>query len=159
KVTLILAAALAIAATLSRQSASLRHWVLSVGIACAVAVPFLISIAPSWHTPPLMRPQPVQPVASVAHVVDASDRQSAGAPAASGTGAAVSDAARFDPVQWAIAIWVVGTTAGTAFLLAGLLRLSWIRSRAQHMPEGMWRTTAQEVAGALGIRRRITLLH
>src|SRR5262245_32371950 len=159
KVTLILGAALAIAATLRRQSASLRHWVLSVGIVCAAATPLLIPIAPSWQTPPwfvTQKPQQPAPVAVAAPLVesptaiDASAAPTAAPPTSVGS--------RFSPLQWAMAIWSVGATGGVLFLIAGLLRLSWIRSRARRMPDGTWTTAARQVAGAFGIRRSITLL-
>jgi beta-lactamase regulating signal transducer with metallopeptidase domain len=158
KVTLILAAALAVAATLRRQSASLRHWVLSVGIASAAATPLLIPIAPSWQAPPLFTLQNPQPPASLAVAARVDERPTAIDVAAPTSAPPPSVGSRFSPLRWAMAIWIVGATAGTVFLIAGLLRLSWIRSRARRMPDGIWTTAARQVAGVFGIRRSITLL-
>jgi beta-lactamase regulating signal transducer with metallopeptidase domain len=158
KVTLILAAALAIAATLRRQSASLRHWVLSLGIACAAATPLLIPIAPSWQTPPLFTPQTPQPAASPAVAAQTGERPKAIGASAPTTAPTTSVGSRFSALQWVLAIWIVGATGGAIFLAAGLLRLSWIRSRTRRVPEGIWTTAAQQVAGLFGIRRSITLL-
>jgi beta-lactamase regulating signal transducer with metallopeptidase domain len=160
KVTLILAATLAVAATLRRQSASLRHWVLSVGIVCAAATPLMIPIAPSWRTPrlftPVPSPQPLASAAVPAHEYESPTAVDSSAPV---TAPAPSGSWRFSPIQWAMAIWIVGAIAGALFLIAGLLRLSWIRSRARRMPDGRWTAAAQQVANDFGIRRSITLLY
>jgi hypothetical protein len=51
KVSLSLSTAMGLSMALRRKSAALRHWVLSVGIVCAVTAPLLVSVAPVWHLP------------------------------------------------------------------------------------------------------------
>ena len=51
KVSLILSTAIGLSMALRGKSAALRHWVLSVGIVCAVTAPLLVSVAPVWHAP------------------------------------------------------------------------------------------------------------
>ena len=51
KVSLVLLAALAGGALLRHQSAAVRHWVLAVAIACALLMPVLTFVAPSWRVP------------------------------------------------------------------------------------------------------------
>ncbi|HEX7797197.1 MAG TPA: hypothetical protein VF456_22705, partial [Vicinamibacterales bacterium] len=70
KVSLMLSVALGLSIILGTRSAALRHWVLSVGIVCAVTAPVLVSLAPAWHAPinlkaaaeagpmPIVRPAP-----------------------------------------------------------------------------------------------------
>jgi hypothetical protein len=49
KVSLIVLVALVARALLRRRSAAVRHWVLSVAIACAAAMPLLAMMVPAWH--------------------------------------------------------------------------------------------------------------
>ncbi len=51
KVSLVLLIALAVVWCLRRRSAAARHWVLSVAIACALVVPLLSALAPTWYLP------------------------------------------------------------------------------------------------------------
>ena len=51
RVSIILAVALAMMPLLRRQSAALRAWVLTAGLAAAAILPLLQLIAPSWGTP------------------------------------------------------------------------------------------------------------
>ena len=52
RVSLIVLAALGVAAVLSRRSAALRHWILTVGVACAAATPLLQVALPRWSVVP-----------------------------------------------------------------------------------------------------------
>jgi hypothetical protein len=58
-----------------------------------------------------------------------------------------------------IGTWIAGTLIALATLILGLARLSWIRSRARRLDDGMWPALARDIARANGIRRPITLLH
>src|SRR5205823_10048109 len=49
KVSVIVLMALVARALLRRRSAAVRHWVLSVAIACAAAMPLLAAMVPAWH--------------------------------------------------------------------------------------------------------------
>ncbi len=53
--SLVVLAALVLAAVLRRRSAALRHWVLAAGIACSAAVPALQVALPAWNVPALAR--------------------------------------------------------------------------------------------------------
>ena len=51
KAALLAGAALALAALLRHQSAAVRHWILTVGVACVAALPLLALVVPPWHIP------------------------------------------------------------------------------------------------------------
>jgi len=51
KVSLVVLLALAVVWCLRRRSAAARHWVLSVAVGCAFAVPVLSALVPTWHVP------------------------------------------------------------------------------------------------------------
>jgi TonB family protein len=158
KVSLILSAALGMAMMLRAKSAALRHWVLSVGIVCAVTAPALVSIAPAWHPPLGTAARPAQDVAVEfpAAFSVAAPTSAATPPSNRGTTAAVSRVTVWQVLMWT---WIGGTAIACVALLLGLARLSWIRSRARRLDDGMWPTLAVEIARANGIRRPITLLH
>ena len=48
KVAVIVLVSLGVAVCLRRRAAAARHWVFTVGIACALAVPGLTLVVPSW---------------------------------------------------------------------------------------------------------------
>src|SRR5215217_7613153 len=48
KVAVVLLLALGASGILRRRSAAARHWVLAVGMACAIAAPGLGLLVPSW---------------------------------------------------------------------------------------------------------------
>ena len=51
KVSVVLLLALAVIWCLRHRSAAARHWVLSVAVACALVVPVLSAVAPTWYAP------------------------------------------------------------------------------------------------------------
>jgi beta-lactamase regulating signal transducer with metallopeptidase domain len=160
KVSLILSAALVLSMTLRAKSAALRHWVLSVGIVCAVTAPALTSIAPAWHAP-LGTKAAATPSPGVA--VERSARDSVQTPTStanlSPNAGATGAVSRMAAWQLLIGTWIAGTLIAFATLILGLARLSWIRSRARRLDDGMWPALARDIARANGIRRPITLLH
>jgi beta-lactamase regulating signal transducer with metallopeptidase domain len=72
-----------------------------------------------------------------------------------GTMSAVSRRTMGQVLLWT---WIGGTLVACAALVLGLVRLSWIRSGARRLDDGMWPTLAREIAQGNGIRRPITLL-
>jgi beta-lactamase regulating signal transducer with metallopeptidase domain len=159
KVSLILSTALGLTVTFRSRSAALRHWVLSVGIVCAVTAPLLVSVAPAWHAPLGAK------VAESSQNVSPDLTADAGAEVRMAHASALSLTEAADPVsqitvrQVLMSLWIGGAVIALAALILGLSRLSVIRSRARRLDEGMWPTLAREIAQANGIRRPITLMH
>src|SRR5262249_49915581 len=156
KVSLILSTALALSMTLRARSAALRHWVLSVGVVCAAAAPALISIAPEWHVP-LAATAAVPPHDAPA-VLSGGVRAEVSVPTADALPTPHTAAATRPITMWQLLIsaWIVGTLVAVATLVVGLARLSWIRSRAHPLDEGLWPELAREIATTNGIRRPVT---
>src|SRR5260221_1855509 len=119
KVSLILSAALVIAASLRRRSAELRHWVLSVALVCAAVTPVLMLLAPVWHAPVATwfdqsreaAPLDVAPTDGVSPALSASQ-----APLPSATTHRPSQPAAVPLGPW---LWLVGAVAGGLGLIAG----------------------------------------
>ena len=136
RVSLVLVIALAVVWCLRRRSAAARHWVLSVAIACALAVPLLSALAPPWYVPVSMAG------------VGLAGGQDGGAPATpdarlpGGVSTVnVTLSKPTDPVATprravpTIAgllapVWMVGVAAVTTLLLLGLIHLAWLSARA-----------------------------
>ncbi len=170
KVSAILLLALFGTLLLCRSSASVRHWVLAVGVVSAVAVPALHFLP----TPPVARMAPVGPllfdaiqldpyvqftepvdgdvVGSVVALQPAGSRPSRSRPAAV---AVASD----DVVgRVAVTIWLVGAFAGLGVLLVGLARLRWFRASSSRVTDGRWHRLCADLARSCGLNRGIDLL-
>jgi len=157
KVSLILSTALGLSMMLRGKSAALRHWVLSVGIVCAVAAPVLVAIAPEWRAPISVKTTGLtQPAVLVPPEFRAVEPTSTNVNASTS-----SEAVPVRPVsmlQALMAMWIGGALIALGTLTVGLARLSWIRSRSRRLDDGMWPALAREIAADNGIRRPITLL-
>ena len=56
KVSLVLLAGLVVAGLLRRRSAAARHWVLSVAVLCALLLPAVWAVGPTWSMPSAVPP-------------------------------------------------------------------------------------------------------
>ena len=159
KVSLILSTAIGLSMALRGKSAALRHWVLSVGIVCAVTAPLLVSVAPVWHAP--IGAKVARPPQNVPLMVAPSEGVEAIVPSAKALphGQASGAVRQISVWQVLMSAWIGGALIALAALTLGLARLSWIRSRARRLDDGMWPMLAREIAQANGIRRPIALMH
>jgi beta-lactamase regulating signal transducer with metallopeptidase domain len=154
KASLVMLAALAAIACLRRQSAALRHWMLSAAIVAALAAPLAGLAIPSWHLPldAISRPRLVAtpapaPAASVlGSSAPADRRRSASNASLPGLDVLLTSA------------WMAGAGVSVLVLLVGLGRLAWIASSARRVTGGRWAAAAESVAGDYGLRRPIVLL-
>ena len=145
RVTAVLLLTLAAAALARRRSAALRHWILAAGIGCALAVPALALLLPSWGVIGA-----AVPPSSTPEVTEAFLLPQATAP----TAAPVQPAAGFAVTDMLVRIWFAGTALGVISLLAGLGRLSRI-TRGGRVVEGEWQTQAADLAQAMGLRATV----
>ena len=177
KVSLVLLAGLVVAGLLRRRSAAARHWVLSVAVLCALLLPAVWAVGPTWSMPSAVPPVEVMWSGSIEALLggaNAADGAPAtGSPAsgqvASGPrGPSVSGASdrptrpssgrRSGPAINVISVWLAGAGAGVALLLVGFARLAWLRGRATPVVGGPWRALADEIGGALGLARPVQVL-
>jgi len=168
KVSLIVLVALVARALLRRRSAAVRHWVLSVAIACAAAMPLLAMMVPAWHIGPAVfsasttsseRPPAAQSqsVASTTTIVAqgpvAADRVRAG-------GSDTEASASIGSTMAAMAgpIWMAGAVISLLVLLAGLAHLKWLARGARQVDGGRWERLAKEISAAFELRQPVKLL-
>ncbi|MPZ20301.1 MAG: TonB family protein [Luteitalea sp.] len=164
KVSLIVGSALLVAALLRKQSAAVRHWVLSVAIVCAVVVPLLQLVVPSWH----LRSNTWSAPSQVAIARDDRVALNADSPNVSvAVRAAESNAVQ--PQGWELArmatagrllgqIWMAGLAISLGVLLVGLTRLAWLASRSRRVLRGRWVELVEDIVSEYGLRRPVLLL-
>jgi TonB family protein len=158
--SIILCVALASTLALRRQPAALRHWVLTVALACAAAAPLLSMMLPSWHVslgsfsaPHATAPHP-SAVTTTFMLQDPGDR----------TGPPVEKAATAAAVQretivvWLQRLWIAGAAVSFIVLGVGLARLRRLASRARRLESGHWVDLAADIQSVLGFRRAVELL-
>jgi TonB family protein len=177
KVAAIVGIALGAAALVRHRSAALRHWLLSAGLACALAMPLLQPVVPAWG---LLMVAPAEFVsATIGHVDDAdgarrwsSDPASLTPRAARATAGASDATADADALARArlnerdalvltavMAVWAIGAIACASVLLVGFARLMWLAAHARPIVNGRVAAMTADIARDLGVRRRIRLLH
>ena len=167
KVSLVLLLALAVVWGLRRRSAAARHWVLSVAVACALVVPVLSAVAPTWYVP-VTGAWPV----TAARLASGLAADPASRPAI-GRGGDVSTVnvtltaspgtdTRRNPVQrmtgLLLPVWMGGVGAIVVMLLVGLVRLAWLSAHATPVSDPRWLELATETAAVLGLARPVRLL-
>jgi TonB family protein len=155
KSSLLILAALAAVACLRRQSAALRHWILSGAIVAATLSPVLGLVMPAWHvpldsiSPPRLKPMAVaapSPRVPASRPADIGPRQEGAGMSRPGADVLVPTA------------WLAGTGVSLLILLVGLGRLAWLASGARRVTDGRWAAGALEVAREFGLRRPVVIL-
>ncbi|MEZ5317339.1 MAG: M56 family metallopeptidase [Vicinamibacterales bacterium] len=162
KVSAILAAGLAVTALLRSRSASLRHWVLSLAIAGALAAPLAAVALPSWAPGRAFLHGPVPAAAGATHAADASGaaapstsmrwRLADGALADAGLAAGTRLPAMLRAVM---ALWLAGVALFALRLGVGLWRVSRLAATARDVDDDRLRRLAAEAARSLGLRRAV----
>ena len=164
RVSLVLVIALAVVWCLRRRSAAARHWVLSVAIVCALVVPLLSALAPTWYVPVSMAGVGL----AGGHDGGAPATPDARLPGGVST-VNVTLSKPTDPVatpQRAVPtiagllapVWMFGVAAVVTLLSLGLLRLAWLSARATPVSDPRWLELAAETASRLGLVRSVRLL-
>ena len=165
KVSLVVLVALAVVWCLRRRSAAARHWVLSVAVGCAFAVPVLSALAPTWHVPVAQPWSVTVPTAArLAGAIDTlvqSVEPALNPDATPGNPAAGLDARygrRPSTAGLLLPIWIMGVAGLGAALLLGLMRLAWLSAGATAVADPRWLGEVARTAAGLGLRRPVRLL-
>jgi len=152
KISLIVLAAMAATVLLRRRSAAVRHFVLAAALACAAATPALRLVAPAWQASAgaWLSASRVQLIDRPLAVLD--DPISTTVP----SGPRARDGGRWNmaavPRSLGI-IWIAGLGTSLLALFVGLVRLTWIASRAARVTDGPWVEAAADIAREYGLRR------
>ena len=159
QVSIVLGVALGAVVLLRRRSAALRHWILTVAVACALASPAFEVAMPAWSLPAntsrwatsIVTPGTLAVFESIVSDVsgDASTtthvarRRRPDAPGVSGLLAGV---------------WAVGAIAMLLVLLARLRQLRQLARHAKRSADPAWFARLGTAARTQGVRRPIVLL-
>ena len=162
KVSLILGATALAAGVLRRASASARHFVWTLGLLSALAVPALAIVMPRWELPLVTLAAPAahttSPDTPVSH---ASKDTRVAAPALVGGKPVRVPASRRSPLapvspsgaQIVLALWAIGAAIVLARMLLGLLAVQWMSRRTPVAGDAPWLDDARALAASLGVRR------
>ena len=144
-------AALLVVMLMRRQSAALRHVVLTVALVGAALMPLLELTLPAL---PLLEWPSAAPLvassSSLSSVVVTTDAGSASV--------LVNEATSFSRVSLLLAIWCLGLIAILGRLLRGFVHLARLESRSSVIEDGRWRELADHLSESLALRRRVTIL-
>ena len=161
KVAVIVLVSLGTAVCWRHRAAAARHWVLAVGIACAIAVPGLTLIVPSWSIA-IGASHPAAPPAdtpsSVTTNIMTQDTSWRSGASAARIAAAAPVTITVTASRLIAVIWLAGAAIAGAILLVGLSRLGVVAAAARPIDSGLWREVADQIARASGLRHPIVLL-
>ena len=149
--TVVIAIALLLIAAMKGRSAALRHSVLAAGIAAAAMSPVLELVVPQV---PLLEWNATTTVVS-SGVTLTSNLVTQGP-----EGWTVSPSQQ-PFVSWPsllLIVWAAGATCLLAGLVTGLVRLARLIARCVPVSDGPWRSIANELTRAAGLRRRVEIL-
>ena len=177
KATLVLGVASVATLALARASAAMRHMVWTLAIVSALLLPALSIALPRWQLP-IVRFTSTAVAAPDVENINRNDRTIAAPPLArerqtdrgttssSPTTTVASStpnpdapvAARIAPQSiagWIAFIWACGAIAVIARLLIGVAAVQWMSRRRARVIDAPWLPLAIELAGQLGVSRRI----
>ena len=152
RVSVVTGLALVAIILLRGRSAAIRHWVLAAATACALALPALQPVMPSWQIPVAMPAPLARAVEATVPQVGRGTSATAPAPQA----AESSD-------TWSLAaapgwLWLAGTACFVALLMTGFARLAWLASRADAVENVVWQRHLRELSQRYGLARPVQLL-
>jgi TonB family protein len=154
--SIILLMAFTAHALFRRQSAAVRHVILTAGLVTGLVIPALAPLLPSWTAPDKFAGGAVGSLFSdeplVQENVGSEDRvfeSAPGFPAAAG-GQAKNLANR---------IWLAGVAIGVTLILVGLLRITLFGRQSKSQIHARLMSAVTEIATALRLKRRIRVVH
>jgi beta-lactamase regulating signal transducer with metallopeptidase domain len=152
RVSVVTGLALVAIMLLRGRSAAIRHWVLAAATACALALPALQPVVPSWQVA-------VAIPAPLSRAVEATVPQAG--PATSGRPVVRQAAQSSDTWNVFVALgwlWLAGTAFFVGMLMTGFARLAWLASRADTVESLLWQQQLRELSQRYGPARPVQLL-
>ncbi len=148
--------ALCVMPMLRRQSAALRHLVLTTAIGAALLAPLAGLVLPSWSLPPRL----TAPLLAVDQAVSADPVTVAPSRPPVVPVTFVERAAATTVTTWRIAglVWLLGAAISVFVLICGLVRIAWLVRRATPVSDPVWTATAAVVSRRIGLRKPVRLL-
>ena len=155
-VSAVLLVALAAHALLRRQSAALRHWLLTVAILSALAAPALELTLPTWTLPAPGSQWATTIVApGTLAVFESIISNDAASPTGSGS---ASSSHGFRLMTALLFAWAAGAIGALALLSTRLIRLKRLVRRVEPVDDPRWLRLLDATRHTYGVRRPIALL-
>jgi beta-lactamase regulating signal transducer with metallopeptidase domain len=157
KIAVVLLGALIASIMLRRQTAALRHWVLTTALVCSLCVPVLELALPAWAIP---LPAAWSPSASTSLRISSTPLTSNATDGGAASAAATdSRTDRVMPlVAMLVSLWVLGASAAIGTLVIGLRRLRTLARDSEAVTSGPWHEAAAGIARQYGLKRSVRLL-
>jgi TonB family protein len=147
--SIILLIALCAAVIERHQSAATRHAILTVGLVCSLAVPFLGGFLPQFET--VRRRSPYARAQNPTEIVWNINAESQ--PASANAFMPV-----FTPPVPFLWIWIGGTAITGMLLTAGAARIAWLMRKSKPLRCARWIAAAQDISALLRLRRQLRLV-
>jgi beta-lactamase regulating signal transducer with metallopeptidase domain len=155
-VSAVLLVALAANIVLRRQSAALRHWILTVAILGALAAPALELTLPTWTLPApatqwattIVAPGTLAVFESIAS--NGANVSGEMGPIAGSHGVGLKAALLF--------AWAAGSIGALVFLSTRLIRLKRLVQHVERVDDARWLQLLEATRRTFGVRRRVALL-
>jgi TonB family protein len=157
KIAAVLAVVLWAARLLRDRSAAVRHWVLAAGILCATVSPAVAVAVPWTFNLKAITDNRAEAPTVTTEIVAPAVTRAASTPQKPSRDAA-SSIARVDVRLLVPTLWLCGAAGVAVLTIVGFLRLAWLSSHARPLASGSWAAMANEIAGARGLKRRVSLL-
>jgi HEAT repeat protein/beta-lactamase regulating signal transducer with metallopeptidase domain len=176
RATLLLGLTGVAALLLGRASAATRHWVWTLGLLGALALPVLSVSLPRWELAVVTIESKAAPAArtSLARETEPPAATALVAPAVGATRGSDLDfrnpanttapdfrKSRSDPWSFAglaLIVWLAGAAAILGRLVLGLLAVQWMTRRLERVADASWLPLAEKLAASIGLRRKVMFL-
>jgi TonB family protein len=161
KMSVLIAVVLATMPLLSNRSAAFRHSVLVATVACALTLPLLGALVPSWSFAWPATPSTSSMVTSFYRATpgEASSTAAVGTTFSAKTSSPGWRLPSSDELaQTAAAVWLFGVGYFLVALIIGLGRLRWLARRATPMLEPAWVRALADASDSFGLRWPVRLL-
>jgi TonB family protein len=161
KMSVLIAVVLATMPLLRNRSAAFRHSVLVATVACALTLPLLGALVPSWS---FAWPAPPSTSSRVTSFYRATPGEASSTPAFGTSFSAKPSSSGWrlpssdELAQIAAAVWLFGVGYFLVALIIGLGRLTWLARRATPMVDPAWVRALADSSGSFGLRRPVRLL-
>lgn len=156
KTTAIFAIAVGVLPLLRRQSAAVRHFVLTAAFVCAALVPAMSAVAPTWRVavPASWLSADVSSPLTITSSPQPQSSSDTGATPASAPARGLS----VTSLQVVAAVWITGAACGLGTVLLGMWRIRRLSVRARVLTHGRWRDQADDIEREYGIQPQVRLM-
>jgi TonB family protein len=158
KVSLIVLTGLVVTALLRKRSASARHWVLSMAMLAALALPLMQRALPAWSGPRAIQSRFTANTNTARDARPFDVLENAHVDVRVATAPVSTPFSGLTLMSALTTAWAAGTALSVVMLAVGLARLTWLSSRARLVTNAVWIRVFDEIVQRDGLRRSVRVL-